>query len=329
MPGIISGQTIEAPLRFTNYTVADGLPSNVVRSIIQDSRGFIWMSTEQGLVRFDGHQFTVYNHSRADSNSMPYDNVDNCIELKNHHLVFNSRTKIWMLNPFNHQQYAPPEFWKNKKEAFLSFLNKNLIGILCPGKTYFVNMNLQVIDSVNNPMQGIVSINYLGNNNVLFSNNHRAVCYWLAEKKMEEWKIDEAVFGNNDGYAISWVDTTKAMVYMGNYFNGIFTLSYNVTNPTYLKLQRRVNKYLAGNIIMNDDALISSTDDRLSILQKDNSPVIFNNGLNNKNNLPGGVGELFADNNGNFWITGHNGVSRFNLNQLNYQYWKLPYAANL
>ncbi|MEO8116589.1 MAG: two-component regulator propeller domain-containing protein [Bacteroidota bacterium] len=329
MPGIISGQSLKAPLRFTNYTVADGLPSNIVRNIIQDSRGFVWMSTAQGLARFDGHTFTVYKHSRADSNSMPYDNVDKCIELKNHHLVFNSRTKMWMLNPFNHQQYAPPDFWKNKSVALLSYLNQNLIGINCGDKTYFTNMNLEVFDSVINPLKALTSLNYLGNNKVLFTNNHRLICYSIAEKKMQEWKIDEGVFGNTDGQGIAWVDTTKAMVYMGNYFNGIFTLSYNVTNPTYLKLQRRVNKYLAGNIIMNDDVLISSTDDRLSILQKGNSPVIFNNGLNNKNNLPGWAGELFADNNGNFWITGHNGVSRFNLNQLNYQYWKLPYAANL
>ncbi len=329
LPGIISGQSLKAPLRFTNYTVADGLPSNIVRNIIQDSRGFVWMSTAQGLARFDGHTFTVYKHSRADSNSMPYDNVDKCIELNNHHLVFNSRTKMWMLNPFNHQQYAPPDFWKNKNSALLSYLNENLIGINCGDKTYFTNMNLEVFDSVINPLKALTSLNYLGNNKVLFTNNHRLICYSIAEKKMQEWKIDEGVFGNTDGQGIAWVDTVNTMLYLRNYFTGIFTVSYNATNSGYLKPQRIVNINLSGNIIIKDDAFIVSTADKLAIFKKDKPPVIINNALNNNNNLPGESGELFAANNGNFWLTGHNGVSRFNLNQLIYQHWKLPYAANL
>ena len=328
-PGTFLGQSLNAPIRFTNYKMADGLPSNVVNSIIQDTRGFVWMSTSQGLARFDGHKFAVYNHIRVDSNSMPYDNVSKCIELKNHHLLFNCRTKMWMLNPFNHQQYAPPDFWKNKNSALLAYLNENLIGINCSDKIYFTNMNLQVIDSVKKPVQGIISLNYLGNNKVLISNNHKVFCYSLVEKKTEEWKINESVFGNTDGQGVVWVDTVNTMVYLGNYFNGIFTVSYNPANTAYLKPQRLVDINLGAQIIIKDDDLIGITDDKLYIFQKDKSPVIINNGLNNNNNLPGGPGQLFADNKGNFWVTGHNGVSRFNLHQLIYQYWKLPYAANL
>ena len=328
LPGTFWGQPQNAPLRFTNYTVANGLPSNAVGKIMQDSRGFIWLNTSQGLARFDGNKFLVYAHSRADSNSMPYDNVSNCIELKNQHLLFNSRTKLWMLNPFNHQQYAPPDFWKNKNFAFLTYLNKNLIGILCPDKTYFTNTNLQVIDSVKNPLQDILSLNYLGNNKVLISSRHKKICYSLLEKQMEEWKIDEADFGNNDGYDVVWVDTLNAMLYMANYFSGIFTICYNTTDSAYLKPQSLPNIKDGGLIVCKDDALIASTDDKLSIFQKDKPPVIINNALNNNNNLPGGSGGLFAENNGNFWITGHNGVSRFKLNQFIYQYWQLPYAAN-
>ena len=328
LPGTFWGQPHNAPLRFMNYTMANGLPSNAVGKIIQDSRGFIWMSTSQGLARFDGHKFTVYNHSRADSNSMPYDNVVNCIELKNKHLLFNCRTKLWMLNPFNHQQYAPPDFWKNKNNAIITSLNENLIGVLCPDKTYFTNTNLQVIDSVNTPLQGITSLYYLGNNTVLFSNNHKKVSYSLVEKKMVEWKINEADLDNNDGCSVVWVDTVNTMLYMANYFSGIFKVSYNTADSAYLKPQRLPNIQSGGLIICKDDALIASTDEKLSIFQKDKPPVVINNALNNNNNLPGGSGRLFADNNRNFWITGHNGVSRFKLNQFIYQYWQLPYAFN-
>lgn len=38
----------------------DGLPNNTVRRIFQDSKGFIWMSTLNGISRYDGYSFTNY-----------------------------------------------------------------------------------------------------------------------------------------------------------------------------------------------------------------------------------------------------------------------------
>lgn len=48
--------------RFTHYEVEHGLSSNTVRSIMQDSRGFMWFGTEGGLNRFDGFTFKVFKH---------------------------------------------------------------------------------------------------------------------------------------------------------------------------------------------------------------------------------------------------------------------------
>ena len=118
------GQSVQSPIRFTNYTIADGLPSNMVNHIMQDSRGFIWMSTAQALARFDGNNFRIYDHSRTDSNSMPSESVSNCIELKNHELLFQSGNHIWMLNPYNHRQHPPPLFWKSKAFAIPILLKR-------------------------------------------------------------------------------------------------------------------------------------------------------------------------------------------------------------
>lgn len=40
-----------------HYTVRDGLPSNTIYNIFQDSKGFIWFCTDLGISRFDGHHF--------------------------------------------------------------------------------------------------------------------------------------------------------------------------------------------------------------------------------------------------------------------------------
>jgi ligand-binding sensor domain-containing protein len=43
-----------------NYTLSDGLPSNTVYQIYQDSKKFIWFAMADGLVRYDGLTFTIY-----------------------------------------------------------------------------------------------------------------------------------------------------------------------------------------------------------------------------------------------------------------------------
>lgn len=42
------------------YTVSDGLPSNTVYTIFQDSKKFMWFATDAGVARFDGNSFTYF-----------------------------------------------------------------------------------------------------------------------------------------------------------------------------------------------------------------------------------------------------------------------------
>ena len=53
--------TTRAQYRFDSWTTDDGLPQNSVYSITQTPDGYIWLTTLDGLVRFDGVRFTVFN----------------------------------------------------------------------------------------------------------------------------------------------------------------------------------------------------------------------------------------------------------------------------
>ena len=46
------------PLR--TYSNADGVPSSTVNCIENDRRGFLWLCSYDGLIRFDGHKFVSY-----------------------------------------------------------------------------------------------------------------------------------------------------------------------------------------------------------------------------------------------------------------------------
>lgn len=45
----------------------DGLPSDAVYSVFQDSRGFMWMATGEGLCRYDGFEFVAYKSTEQTS----------------------------------------------------------------------------------------------------------------------------------------------------------------------------------------------------------------------------------------------------------------------
>src|SRR5215469_5759385 len=45
----------------TSWRTEDGLPQNSVLSILQTRDGYLWLGTQEGLVRFNGNQFTVFS----------------------------------------------------------------------------------------------------------------------------------------------------------------------------------------------------------------------------------------------------------------------------
>src|SRR5512135_931505 len=49
-------------VRFDRISIEQGLSQSSVRCVVQDSRGFIWFGTEDGLNRYDGYDFKVYKH---------------------------------------------------------------------------------------------------------------------------------------------------------------------------------------------------------------------------------------------------------------------------
>jgi len=63
-------ETPQEPLRFEQISSTDGLSQNSVRSILQDSRGFLWFGTEDGLNKYDGYSFSIYRHDPDDPNSL-------------------------------------------------------------------------------------------------------------------------------------------------------------------------------------------------------------------------------------------------------------------
>jgi signal transduction histidine kinase/ligand-binding sensor domain-containing protein/DNA-binding NarL/FixJ family response regulator len=57
-------------VQFEQISLEQGLSQSVINTILQDSMGFMWFGTQDGLNRYDGHDFKVYKNDPEDAGSL-------------------------------------------------------------------------------------------------------------------------------------------------------------------------------------------------------------------------------------------------------------------
>ncbi|HMT28038.1 MAG TPA: triple tyrosine motif-containing protein, partial [Bacteroidia bacterium] len=131
--GLTFSQSVE---NFTikHYSSKNGLPQNSIRSMLMDDNRYLWMTTEGGIVRFDGQFFKIFNHYNTpeilndrfssvlktqDGKYLTFEQSRTVFEIKNGNLVLiqkGDRTK------------APTRVFKGAIPD-LNFLLKNMEGV--------------------------------------------------------------------------------------------------------------------------------------------------------------------------------------------------------
>ena len=112
--------------RFNNYNINDGLSQSSVNTIVQDDNGGLWIGTQDGLNRFDGNTFEIFNSDETEGIESPFINAS--IKTDDGKLWFGSRNGLTMFNP-NTEKFQTYTIDKNKildiQDMSLS-LNKEL-----------------------------------------------------------------------------------------------------------------------------------------------------------------------------------------------------------
>lgn len=85
--------------RFEHFTTEQGLSENYIYTIIQDSKGFLWIGTHDGLNRYDGYRFKKFKHNPADSNSLPNNTINSICEDKDGNIWLGTNAGICKYDP--------------------------------------------------------------------------------------------------------------------------------------------------------------------------------------------------------------------------------------
>lgn len=118
---------------FKHYSRVNGLQSDYVNALYQDSKGFLWIASDKGVSRFDGKDFLHFNTD----NGLPANMILNIAEDSSQNILLQVYEKgIFCISPeLKISPYTPQKVALQKqKDYFSSFLspNRELVKVILP-----------------------------------------------------------------------------------------------------------------------------------------------------------------------------------------------------
>lgn len=122
------GQTKLPPkLKFHSLKVEDGLPNNTINAIVQDSLGFIWIGTNDGLCRYDGKSFKYFKESPTDNQTISNNYIQS--------LFVDKGGDLWIMTDQGLNRYDPTT------EQFKTYLAQSSNGLSYNSVTKMIQAN--------------------------------------------------------------------------------------------------------------------------------------------------------------------------------------------
>lgn len=90
-PNVIDSPNFNRSIRFEHISLEQGLSQSVINVIFQDSKGFLWIGTEDGLNRYDGYGFKVYKPEDDNEDSLSNRWITSIVEDKNGYIWIGTR----------------------------------------------------------------------------------------------------------------------------------------------------------------------------------------------------------------------------------------------
>lgn len=221
---IIITQSLHAqPYYFKQYQVEQGLSNNNITCCIQDTHGFLWFGTRDGLNRFDGYTFHVFRNNPEQSKSLGNNSVKS--------LTIDQNGVLWAgtdkgLFKYNQQEenFDQIPFTNNMRVSELHFNEKNDLWLLLDGKLIKYNEQLEFHKTYSTPDNSTLSSFCLTPQGNIWVSTSNGILYQLDE--------EQGVFSSFNLFTHSENTNSKAItkVYSSTTTNKLFigTMTHGV-----------------------------------------------------------------------------------------------------
>ncbi len=333
----LSNQIIAQPsgLNINHIGLEDGLSQSTIYAIAQDSEGFIWFGTQDGLNRYDGYSITIYKHNPYDSNSLS----DNTIWS----LLNDGEGNLWIgtmaggVNRYSIRQDKYFHYLHDEKDStsisgdFVSCMFKDSHGDIWLGTNtgglnrYIRNTNSFEHFKYSSSNKTTISNNSIhdiceDNDNNLWVGTSDGLCKINIGKQSKKYNelsklgFKRYLHSSKDSGSISanyiralYVDN-QGKLWIGTWGGGLnyYIKNSGKFNHSNYKIRYRKNKSARTNKYLNGNFVASILEDSQNNLWV----ATYDSGLTvsyNKTNLftpciQGAIMKLYKDRSGNIWI---------------------------
>jgi len=316
-------------LNFDHITIEDGLSNSSVQDIFQDSKGYMWFATFNGLNRYDGYDFKVYYNDMYNPNSLSISRISSVKEDKEGEMivttwdaglcVFNYKT-----GKFTRYQSDP----KNSKSIPSNSLRQIIIDK--DGKIWLASLGGGLIgfDKKNNSFKSYFPEKYKGSRQVtsLFLTKDNQIIVPFNDEGVFSFNPANGKFTRFEDNSVPTsinrsVATKYAMISSDNFLwigtEGDGVYMYDIKKQTSRHyLENPLDPNAIGNNVVRDiiedskgEIWLATDGGGLNHYNKDNGHFeMYKLELsNNKSLSTNQLYKLFIDKTGNFWIGTYSG----------------------
>ena len=267
-------------INFKSKTIDDGLSHSLAEYIYQDSLGYIWIGTNDGLNRYNGNEFKVYKNIKNNDNSISNNMISSLVE--------DSDKNLWI----------GTDGGLNKMNLLTGDITRYLVSD--EDKTY----SNTVVDELLIDSKGRLWVCTINGLNLYDSENDKFIkvaSEYLENKDLQD--IDEDNQGN------IWVSTREGL-YRYNPDDGTVKEFLSDEND-----KNTINENNIFSIYYSEKKLwIGTKTGGLNIMDlEDYSIKVYTHDPNNPNSIPSNfIRDILRDRDGTIWLATDQGLARFN-----------------
>jgi len=328
----ISISNAQNNISFENISIPEGLSNGTVLKIYQDSFGYIWLGTQDGLNRYDGINFKVFRDDSNIPNSLVGSAVLDIFE--------DSRGNLWVgtdvaLNLFNRdlEEFEVFQFDPENETQFFNGItaiyedsNENLwTGKAYHGITFFdresktyKTLNIDTSSSIRRIAIFDIEEDKFGNFLILGSQNLSSPgsVYQVNKEltRIVEFTDSVVIDGNKKQFSSTFLNDSENNLWFTT-FDG-YLIKYNDTLSNFEYKLVKENASIYSSVSDNSGNIWLSTINNQGLLKYNPGTEKITEFLNDPNN-PSSISSnmllsIFIDNSGIFWIGSANkGVNKF------------------
>lgn len=305
-------------LIFNNINIEQGISQSTIEDIFQDSEGYIWLGTNDGLNRYNGYEFKIYNYEEY-QNSISHNGITDITEDKYGNIWVNTVSGVNKINKKTEKISNYTEInGKIKEDSTTEIIvtkdNNILVGTYEGLNIY--NAKEDRFDIILEQKDGILSSCIYSIDEDINGN------IWIGtelglNKLSKDFKVLETYTSESEIYNI-FCDDENGFVWAGSDSSGLLKIDTKTKEVTQyindIEDENSIPANQVGAIIRDSkgNLWVGTTNGLARYNEKNDSFDVYKNKVYDKNSLVyNDVRSIIEDREGVLWVGTYSGISIF------------------